>query len=344
MSDVRILKHLNSFRVSLLKIGLYIDIRIRKIEDENKKMKSYVRIDPVSQEVIVSEVSIPVIQPDEVLVKVEAFGVGIHDRYFIPANVDFPYTIGSEGAGAITTLGSQGSGFEIGEKVVFTTVLQPQGGCWAEYAAVKQTALIVLPDNLTFPQGAAIPIAGKTALECMKSLDLYEGDTLFIAGASGAIGTLVIQLAAAEGIRISGSASARNHEYMKSLGAEKTVDYHDPNWKNEVIAWSKGGVTAALAIQPGTGIDSIKVVKEGGKLTTVSGDSGQVVAERNITVRQMEHTMFAQKELTHLVNAISKGEMLVAIEKEYPFNQALDALQKTETRHARGKLVVNGRI
>lgn len=305
-------------------------------------MKAFVRTSPTSQDVKLSEVAIPEIEPDEILVKVEAFGVGIHDRYFIPRDARFPYTIGSEGAGTITKSGPQVSGFSVGDRVIFTTALQPQGGSWAEYAAAKQSSLITLPDDLSFVQGAAVPVAGKTALECIKALDLNKGDTLFIAGASGAIGTLVIQLAAAAGIRVSGSASAKNHEYMKSLSAEKTVDYHDPDWQKEVREWSKGGVSAALAIQPGTGSDSIKVVKEGGKLITVSGDSDQVTVERNITVRQMAHTMFTQKEITQLVQDISSGKIQLVIEKEYPFEQALDALQKTETRHARGKLVVEG--
>ena len=62
-------------------------------------MKAYVRVDPVSQEVACTQVPMPDIGPEEVLVKVEAFGVGIHDRYFIPGQVPFPYTIGPEGAG-----------------------------------------------------------------------------------------------------------------------------------------------------------------------------------------------------------------------------------------------------
>lgn len=306
------------------------------------KMKAFVRIDAVSQEVQLAEVPLPEIQPDEVLIKVEAFGVGIHDRYFIPKGVSFPYIIGSEGAGIITKSGSQVTGFAIGDRVIFTTILQPQGGSWAEYAIANQGALNSLPDNLTFAQGAALPIAGKTALECMRELNLEKDDSLFIAGASGAIGTLVIQLAVARGIKVSASASEKNHAYMKSLGAAKTVDYHDPGWKDKIKEWSDGGVVAALAIQPTTGIDSIKVVKDSGKLITVSGYSDKIMQERNITVRQMGHNNDTQQKFVQLVRSVSSGEIQIIIEKEYPFEQALEALAKTETRHARGKLIVNG--
>lgn len=306
-------------------------------------MKAFVRIDPVNQEVKLEEVPLPEIQPDQVLIKVEAIGVGIHDRYFIPQNISFPYIIGTEGAGIITKTGAQVTGFRIGEPVIFTTILQPQGGSWAEYATTNQAALISLPDNVSFAQGATLPIAGNTALECMRSLDLRKGDRLFIAGASGAIGTFVIQLAAAKGILVSGSASEKNHEYMKSLGVEKTVDYHDSNWKNEIKEWSGGGVSAALAIQPGTAIDSIEVVKDGGKVITVSGDSDQVVPERGISVQQMGHHNDTREKIMEMVDAVSKGEIRVVIEKDYPFEQALDALKKTETRHAKGKLIVLGK-
>lgn len=303
-------------------------------------MKAFVRTSATTQDVELQDVDIPEMQSDEVLIKVEAFGVGIHDRYFIPSEVNFPYVIGSEGTGIIIEKGSQVTDFDIGDKVIFTTILQIQGGSWAEYAVAKQAALIKSPDNLTFEQGAAIPIAGKTALECMRELNLQNGNRLFIAGASGAIGTLVIQLAKGKGIRISASASAKNLDYMKSLGAEHTVDYNDPDWIMKVQEWANGGADAALAIQPGTGSDSIKVVKNGGLLITVSGDSQIVIPERNIEVRQMGHQLFTNQEMIELINKISQEKIKVVIEKEYPFQDALAALTKTETRRARGKLIV----
>ena len=307
-----------------------------------KTMKAFVRIDAQNQEVQLMDVAMPKIHEDEVLVKVDAFGVGIHDRYFIPNSVDFPYVIGSEGAGTIMELGNRVSGFKLGDRVIFTTILQVQGGSWAEYAVAEQTSLIPLPDNLTFAQGAALPIAGKTALECMRSLQLFKNDTLFIAGASGAIGTLVIQLASSKGVHVSASSSKENHDYMKSLGVEKAVDYNDPNWQTEITEWSKDGVIAGLAIQPGTGAHSIEVVKDDGKLITVSGDNHTVVPVRNISVEQMGHNSDTQQKFIELINAVSKGEIRLVIEKEYAFDEALQALEKTETRHARGKLIVNG--
>lgn len=100
-------------------------------------MKAYVRTGADNQEVIVSDVPVPTIKGDEVLVKIEAFGVGIHDRYFIPQDVAFPYVIGTEGSGTIVSVGSSITDHSEGDRIICTTVLQPQGGTWAEYAVVK---------------------------------------------------------------------------------------------------------------------------------------------------------------------------------------------------------------
>ncbi len=305
-----------------------------------KTMKAYVRTNSDNQEVKQLDVPIPQVNSDEVLIKVKAFGVGIHDRYFIPSDALFPYVIGSEGSGVIEKLGADVLGYKMGDKVIFSTVLQPQGGSWAEYGISKYKSLIPLPDKMTFAQGATVPVAGKTALECMRSLKLEKGDSLFIAGASGAIGTLVIQLAAKKGIRVATSASQKNHEYMTSLGAVKTVDYHEPNWKKEIKAWSNGGVDGALAIQPGTGEGSIQVVKDGGRLVTVSGDNMSVIPERYIDVQQMGHHDDMDQKMHQFISDVSEGNIKIVIEKEYSFSEALDALEKTETRHARGKSVV----
>ena len=304
-----------------------------------QKMRAFVRTSFQNQTVELQEMPIPEINAGEVLVKVHAFGVGIHDRYFIPKTAIFPYVIGSEAAGVITKIGDSVENFKIGDRVILMSALQAKGGCWAEYVVVPQSSLNSLPDEMDFTTGAALPIAGKTALESMQALDLKAGDTLFVAGASGAIGSLVIQLASAEGIRVVGSASQKNHDHILSLGAEKAVDYTDPDWKQYVRQWMPEGLSAALAIQPGTAEDCIDVVKDGGKVVTVSGD--QVESKRNISVFQFQHHKETKPTFAQLISSVAEGRIRLIIEHVYPFEQAIAALEKTETRHARGKSVVS---
>lgn len=303
-----------------------------------KKMKAYVRTGPENGHVELTDVTIPVIDDNEVLIKVEAIGVGIHDRYFLPKDATFPFPIGIEAAGVIVETGRQVDNFKIDDRVVASSSMQVKGGSWAEYVAVSSDAIFHMPDKMDYTTAAALPVAGKTSLESMRALNLSKGDTLFVAGASGAIGTLIIQLAVNKGIRVAGSASSKNHKYMKSLGAEKTVDYTDPHWKEQIKEWAPGGVDAALAIQPDTGADSMDVVKVGGKVITISGD--KVQAERDITVKQLQHRLNLRKDVGQLAQDIVSGKIDMVLEHIYPFKDALKALEKTETRHARGKLVI----
>jgi NADPH:quinone reductase-like Zn-dependent oxidoreductase len=303
-------------------------------------MQAFVRRDATSDAVELTDVPIPDAGEHEVVVQVRAFGVGIHDRYFIPADARFPYVVGTEAAGVVVGIGTGVERFGTGDRVLLSSALHPQGGTWAEFAVVGEASVLPMPDELDFPTAAGIPIAGKSAVESLHTLDLQRGDTLFVAGASGAIGTLVVQMAATRGIRVAASASARNREYLLSLGAEEAVDYTASDWQEQVRQWAEGGADAALAIQPGTGEPSQFVVREGGHVVTVSGDTFE--PERDVRVEQFVHRADASRDMAKLAAAIADGQIRMVLEKIYPFTEAVRALEKTETRHARGKLVVDG--
>lgn len=303
------------------------------------KMKAIVKHNHADTTFSIKEISVPEIGKNELLVRVHAIGVGIHDGYFLPVEMKFPYTIGIEAAGIIEEVGQGVDGFVVGERIAFVSMMQAKGGPWAEYAAVSKDSLILkMPDTMDFTTAAALPVAGNTVLKAFQALKLKSGDSLFIAGASGAIGTFAIQLAKKEGVEIAGSASEKNHDYMKSLGADFTVDYHDTDWQTKIREWKPNGVDAALAIQPKTGPSSMEVVKDGGIVVPVSDE--QFGGERNISVNQFPYQADVKKELTKMLNQIVQNDMHVTIEKIYPFDEAIEALNKTRTRSARGKIVI----
>jgi NADPH:quinone reductase-like Zn-dependent oxidoreductase len=287
---------------------------------------------------VLTEVPVPEIGADEVLVRVRTVGVGVHDRWFMPRDATFPYPIGIEAAGIIEKVGEAVTCSQPGDRVMFVSSMQPKGGVWAEFAAVAERALVPLPDELDLVRAAALPVAGGTALGSIQLLGLEPGATVFMAGASGAIGTLAIQMARARGSRVAASASARNHDYLRSLGVELAVDYRGPEWVEQVRAWVPGGVDAALAIQPGTGTDSMRVVRDGGTLVTVSGD--QLTPERGIRVAQVMAGPDTPAELARLAAEVVSGRLHVEVEYVYPFERGVEALEKTETRRARGKVVL----
>ncbi|MEO6943743.1 MAG: NADP-dependent oxidoreductase [Lacisediminihabitans sp.] len=287
-----------------------------------------------------AEVPTPVIGPDELLVRVAAVGVGIHDSYFLPTDAHYPYPIGIEAAGTVDDIGREVTGFARGTRIAFVSSMQPKGGTWAEYVAVKSSSLIVkIPDALDFETAAALPVAANTALRAFSAMTAVPaGGSLFIAGGSGAIGTLAIQLARRRGWRVAASASEANHEYMRSLGAEKVVDYHDELWPGQILEWMPKGVDAVIAVQPGTSSESLRVAKDGGDLVTISNDA--VATQRGVRISVVPFQADVRGELVQLFSEATAGDFHVELEHIYAFENALEALAKVQTRKARGKVIL----
>lgn len=303
-------------------------------------MRAFVQPQPGSDAVEQAEVPVPRIDAGELLVRVLAVGVGIHDSYFLPPEAPYPLVIGIEGAGVVEQVGAGVAAYRPGDRIAFVSSMQSKGGTWAEYAVVDQEAMIVpLPAGMDVVEAAALPVAAGTVLRSMDALSgMPAGAAVFIAGGSGAIGTLAIQIARRRGWRVAVSASPRNHDYVRDLGAELAVDYGDRNWCRQVQEWMPGGVDAALAVQPGTAVECLPVVRDGGTLIAVSGD--QVVPERGILVGGVPLDVDVRPGLAQLFAEVTAGEVRVVIEQVYPFDRGLDALAKVRTRHARGKVVL----
>lgn len=303
-------------------------------------MRAFVKVESGAESIEAAEVPVPRIGDDELLVRVKAVGVGIHDSYFLPGDAQYPFPIGIEAAGVVEEVGGSVRGHRPGDRIAFVSTMQPKGGTWAEYTAVKADSLIMaIPDDVDFVEAAAVPVAGNTVLRALTALDAVPaGGSLFIAGGSGAIGTLAIQIARARQWRVGASASAHNHDFMRSLGAEAVVDYHDPDWPGQIRKWMPGGVDAAMAVQPGTSADSLAVVRDGGQILSVSGDT--VPPERGVRVVALPHATDVRDVMAQLMTEIARKQKRVEIERVYPFEEAPAALAKIQTRHTRGKLVL----
>lgn len=292
------------------------------------------------QTITFAQVAVPNVAADELLVEVKAVGVGIHDSYFLPRERSYPFPIGIEAAGVVAQIGSAVIGYVPGDRIAFISMMQPKGGVWAQYAAVRSDSLILaIPEGMSFEQAAAMPVAGNTTLRALHALAaIGEGSSVFVAGASGAIGTFALQLARARGWRVAASASPRNHDYLRSLGSALTVDYGDANWPEQVRQWAPGGVDGAMAVQPQTTGDSARVVKQGGTVVTISGDTE---TPPGVKVTGLAYDLDVQEELLALMDDVAAGRLQLVIEHVYPFSDALNALAKVQTRHARGKSVLS---
>ena len=198
-------------------------------------MRAFVRTSATTGEVTLIERPCPQPGDDEVLVAVSAYGVGVHDRFFIPPAGPFPYTLGTEGAGVVTAIGAAVTTVAIGDRVMITTIMRPAGGTWADFAVAPEKTVTKLPAAIDFATAAGFPIPANAAVETLHTLDLVRGSTLFVGGGSGAIGTLLIQMATRRGLRVAASASAANLALMLSLGAELAVDYNDQTWPDQAL-------------------------------------------------------------------------------------------------------------
>ena len=242
----------------------------------------------------------PTVAMDELLDQVHAVGVGVHDSHFLPP--DTPYPIGIEGAGVV--IDSDVPGHYPGDRIAFVSAMQATGGTWAEYAVVEARSLILpVPAVLGLIEATALPVAGNTTMRALAALQhLPHGAHVFVAGGSGAIGTLTVQLAQRCGWRLVASASERNQR-LPALTRRRT----DPWWPDAVRQWAAGGVDAAVAIQPGTTEQSMGVVANGGYVVGVSGDA--VTPERGARRGTVPHDVAVHEDLVRLLDEVADGRI-----------------------------------
>lgn len=286
------------------------------------------------------QLDIPIINDDEFLLEVKAIGLGVHDGYFFPQNINYPYVIGIEAAGLVAKVGKDIKKYNVGDRLAVVSMNQSKGGVWAEYAAISKDSLMMkIPDRMSYIDAASVLVAGNTVLKAFSVLNLKKGDHLFIAGGSGAIGTLAIQIAHAQGIIVSASASLENSAYMKSLGADETVNYKDPFWINTMNQQRPEGQDAVMAIARNTSVDSMKVLKDGGKIISISNDP--ISPQDRVEVLNFPYQLNVEKELEDLMNKLASGEFHIEIEDIYSFDDALLALASKSKQHARGKSIIS---
>ncbi|MGW1745136.1 zinc-binding dehydrogenase [Streptomyces sp. NPDC002092] len=208
-------------------------------------MKAFIPTGDPSEPVVLADVAEPTPRPDEVLVKVEAFSVNRGETFKLekPACGDRP---GKDIAGLVVQPAADGSG----PSGVTRVVGHPMGGGWAEYVAVPTDALAELPDSVSAVQGAALPLAGLTALRLLRAAGPVLGRRILLTGASGGVGHFVTELATAAGAQV--TAVTRNAERgarLAELGATDVVhQVTDAQGPYDIVLESTGGPALSLAL------------------------------------------------------------------------------------------------
>ncbi|MEU7254670.1 NADP-dependent oxidoreductase [Streptomyces rimosus] len=236
--------------------------------------------------------------------------------------IALPAGVGQDAAGVVDEVGEGVEGVEAGDPV-----FGRGSDTYAEFAVLSAWAR--MPENLTFEEAAGYPSVVETALRIIRQVGVQSGQTLLVSGASGGVGSAVLQIARDRGIKVIGTAGAANQDYLRCLGALATT--YGEGWVERVR--ELGRVDAALDLA-GSG-----VIRE---LIELTGDPQKVVSIADLGapelgVRFSGVTGNVPQALAEAVDLISRGKLHIPVEKSYPLAEAAAAHIDSRAGHSRGR-------
>jgi NADPH:quinone reductase-like Zn-dependent oxidoreductase len=274
---------------------------------------------------------------NEVLIKVRAASVNPLDWRI---KVERP---GRDVAGEVEAVGESVVEFKPGDAVF--GICQ---GALAEYACARASSLVIKPEDLSFEQAAAVPIAGLTALQALRNKgQIQQGQNILINGASGGVGTFAVQLAKLFGAHVTGVCSTRNLELVRAVGADCVIDYTQVDFTRAQQRYDL--LLDCVGNHPLSACR--RVLKPNGKLVLVGAPKSLGRALMRI-VKAIALSPFVSNQifvfiaksnkadLTTMGAFIATGKITPVIDREFPLRESPDAIRYLEQGHARGKVVV----
>jgi NADPH:quinone reductase-like Zn-dependent oxidoreductase len=268
----------------------------------------------------------------EILVRVNAFSVNPIDWKFRQGIVpkQLPAVLGSDASGTVEV--SRAEGFSEGEEVFGFLA----SGAYAEFGIGLPTTLAHKPGGISHEQAAALPVAGLTAWQALFDRGrLKRGETALIAGGAGGVGHLAVQLAKNADAKVIATGSTRSREYVLGLGADEFVDYTQQD-----VASAVKDVDLAFDTVGGETTEQLLArVRSGGRLIVIAGSPPEAAAERGVDAQLMIMSPDAV-ELERIAVLVADGVIHVEIGEVMPMEDVQRAHALSESRHARGKIVL----
>ncbi len=290
------------------------------------------------------EVEKPTINENQVLVEIHATSINPIDwklregylKEMLPW--EFPIILGWDAAGVIVEVGENVKNFSVGDRV-FTRPATTRQGTYAEFVPVEENLLAHMPESMSYEEGAAIPLTGLTAYQCLVDFaDLKKGDKVLIHAGAGGVGSMAIQIANSIGAYVATTASDKNDELVKSLGANQVINYREEEFSELLEDFD-----AVLDTMGGEVLDkSFKVLKKGGKLISIAGQPSAEKAEEHEVTASDYWLEPNGEQLQQLANLYVSGEFKPSIGHVFDFTEQglKDAHELSESHHARGKIVI----
>ena len=285
--------------------------------------------------------SVPEPKRNEVLIRVEAAGIGVWDPYVRSGQLkmrehQFPEIIGNDGAGTVVAIGTGVSRFQPGDRVYAFT---EAGGFYAEYVTVDEDNVAFIPRGMDPGMAAALGADGITALRGLEDqLRLHPYETLMIFGASGGIGHLAVQLAKRKRARVVAVASGSDGvELVRRLGADLALDGRCDDVAGRIRAFVPAGLDAALVLAGGSALDeALTTIKKGGRLAYPNGVEPVPRAPDGVDARSYDAD--PNREIFERLNdLIEPGPFHVELARVYRLEQAEEAHREIGKHHL-GKL------
>jgi NADPH:quinone reductase-like Zn-dependent oxidoreductase len=280
--------------------------------------------------------------PGEVLVAVHAAGVGPWDAWIRAGKSalpqPLPLTPGSDLSGTVLALGPGVSGLSTGDQVFGVTNSQFLGA-YAEYAVASAGMLAKKPGSLSHVEAASVPVVAVTAWQGLfDHARLEAGQTVLIHGAAGNVGTYAVQLARRARLRIIATAGARDVDHVRSLGADRVLDYRAQRFEDEVK-----DADAVLDLVGGeTQTRSFQVLRRGGRLISAVSPPDQMRARDHGVTAKFFLVDVTTERLRMIAELIDRGELRTCVCIVLPLNNAREAHTMLEDRRLppRGKIVL----